>query len=275
MTDTQQVPTPSISVIATDLKIHTFQGVVIDGDSFVVPTFDHNLLRVQRDGSRSTLVQFCRGFECETFGAPFGIVRRDRTFLVTVTGYQNGGRILQVAPDGSYRTYADLSSITQAGGLFGITESQGNLFVAVSPDAFQSTGSLVKVGTNGDISTVADLSEHGMPFAVVEYQGQMVVAQAEGKLVQVTPQGQVSVLSDLTKQDLGIPLAVMVSQGDLIAAMNKGILVKVNPDGSATPLVNLLEARRGIPVGLADGGDRWIVTTTGGFLLKVQQAASL
>ena len=274
MTDSRQVPVLSISVIATDLKIHTFQGVAIDGDSFVVPTFDHNLLRIQRDGTRSAVVQFCRGGECETFGAPFGIVRRDRSFLVTVTGYQNGGRILEVEPDGSYRTYADLSSMTQMGGLFGLTESQGNLFVAVSPDALQFTGSLVKVAANGEISTVADVSEYGMAFAVVEYQGQLVLAQSQGKLVQVSPQGQVSVLSDLTQQDWGIPLAVMVSQGNLIAAMNKGTLVQVTPDGNATPLVNLLEARRGIPVGLADGGDRWIVTTTGGFLLEVQQASS-
>lgn len=263
-------PTPAISEIATGLNIYTFQGLAVNNGNFILPTLDSKLLQVSPDGKVSTLVQFCEGFECGNFGAPFGIaIRRDEIFL-TITPYAYGGRLVRVNSDKSVTTIADLESVCEEGGPFGLTISNGNFIITTAKHAVNSEGLLVRVTPSGRVSIIADVSEFGIPFAVIASNNNFIVTQERGQLLRVSPTGKISVIVNLLKADLGIPLAVVERNDEFVVTTNSGLLVRVTPQGKVATFAKLSRDEQGIPSGIISVDDSLIVSTTAGKLLRVK-----
>lgn len=260
-----------IAVLATDLKIHTFHGLVQRDEAYVFPTFDGRLVTILPDGTGSTLVQFCQGFACEAFGQAFGIVHRGEDYVLTVSSFHNGGRLIQVSPAGTVTPLVDLTPLTPLGAPFGLATDGPDLLVTLSPQVLNSEGTLVRVAADGQITTVADLSDWGIPFAVVVQNGQAVVAQERRVLVRVSVQGERAIAAQFP-ETLGIPLALTVHQQDLVVALNSGALVRVRNSGEIEAIADLLAARHGIPTAVVSEGDRLVVATTAGRLLRLSPA---
>lgn len=310
----------SISVLATDLNVHTFQGMVRDGDGYILPTLDGRLLRVNPDGSTKTLVQFCRGFECERFGVPFGIAASQGNFYLTVSSFGIGGRLIRVSSSASITEIADFTSLTPLGAPFGIIQSQfystaalpsplplpSSLpaapsatpapssspaepaialqpspnaaiaadrqpvwIVTLSPNVLASQGLLVRVTAEGAIAPIADLSEYGIPFALIEREGKYIVAQEKGHLVEVSPAGDIKPLVDFQAAKLGIPLGLTLFQNTLVVALNAGPLVQVTSDAEMTVITNLAQAGYAFPFAVLAQEDSLVVATTSGKLVRV------
>jgi hypothetical protein len=261
---------PAIAVIASQLNIHTFQGIVEQNGAYILPNMDGQLLKVSSDGSTSVLVEFCQGFECGNFGVPYGIINHQDAYILTVSAFGYGGRLIAVQPNGAIATIADFSTLLPEGGPFGLIEANGDYIVTVSQNVNTSNGALVQIKADGAIATIADLSEFGIPFAVTAFDGGFVVAQEKGHLVKVGVDGTVSSMVNLGWAKQGVPLALVADQEQLAVITNRGALLSINSDGQMTHLVNVSEQGYGTPSALLKSGDRWIITTNAGYLLGVE-----
>jgi len=264
-------PIVTISIIAKDLNIYTFQGLVQSNNNFIVPTLDSRLLQITPEGTISTLVEFCQGFECERFGAPFGIALREDNLIVAISGYSFGGSLVRVSLDGKFSTIADLTEVSKLGGPFGVAVNGDEFLVTTATDAMESQGLLVRVTPNGIVKAIADLSEFGIPFAVTVSQGSFVIATERGMLVRVSPSGTISQIANCKSAGLGIPIGLTSSEDSLIVTTNQGLLVRMDHNGTFSTITDLLQRNFGIPSGVIKSRDDLIVTTTAGYLLRVSQ----
>jgi len=259
--------TVNVSTIATGLNLFTFQGVVATAGSIVVTTLDSRLVRVSLEGQTETLTDLsqygipfgltqCAGNLVVAISA-----EESGDVLVRVAP---DGRVLGVID------LSDLCG--SFGAPFGVAIAKDGYAVTIATDVSASTGCLINVNHAGAITILADLSAYGIPFDVAALNGGFVVAQEKGNLVKVATDGTVTSLVNLVDAGYGIPFGVAVSQGQLIVTTNTGQLLQVSPKGAVTAIANLTADGFGIPSGIAVCDCLYLVTTTTGNLLAVSLA---
>jgi len=259
--------TVNLSTIATGLNLFTFQGVVATAGSIVVTTLDSCLVRVLPGGKTETLADLSQyGIPfgiTEAAGNLVVVISAEESGDVLVRVAPDG-RVLGVvdlsAICGSF------------GAPFGVAVAKESYAVTIATDVSASTGCLVKVTAAGAVTIMADLSVNGIPFDVTAFNGGFVVAQEKGSLVKVATDGTVSSLVNLAEAGYGIPFGVAVSRGNLIVTTNAGHLLEVSPTGAVTAIANVTADGLGIPSGIAVCDRRYLVTTTTGNLLAVTPA---
>jgi hypothetical protein len=131
--------------------------------------------------------------------------------------------IIQVAPDGSQKTFATI----QANQLLGVAfDGAGNLFV--------STGAkLVKVARDGTQSTFASGLNGAWPFAFDSF-GNLYAGSDSGRsIVKFAPDGSATTFVTFTGPGSSITGLAFVAGGDLFVRRGSSIL-KIAPDGTRT-----------------------------------------
>lgn len=114
-----------------------------------------------------------------------------------------------------------------------------------------------------------------------------VVPLLDGTLLQITPAGARSSLTNLQQADLGIPFAVVERQGSIIATTSdylpRHFLVQVSSSGSIQTIADLSEVSGffGAPFGVALSGTDYIVTLSTdvtestGLLIRVKPTGTI
>ncbi len=246
---------------------------------YIVPTLDGSLLQITPQGAITPLVDLAKA----NLGIPFGLTTQGDTVIATTSGFLGDHYLVRVDATGQPHKIADLSAASgDYGGPFGVVVGDGkntrndtaDYFVTLSPDATAATGSLLRVTPQGQISTLADLSEFGIPFAIIRDREDFVIAQQKGWLTRVSPQGQVSAIVNLVQAGLGIPFGVARWHDHLVATTNAGLVVRVGLDGQgAAAIANLLDRKYGLPAGIVVHDQNLIVSTNGGYLLRLYPEA--
>jgi hypothetical protein len=96
--------------------------------------------------------------------------------------------------------------------------------------------------------------------------GMFIVPDLSGQLLRIGSNGQISVLVDLLKAEVGVPFGIVENQGDLIVTVSGYLpehrLMRVKLDGTYQEIANLSQASGfyGAPFGVAVQGKDYIVT---------------
>jgi hypothetical protein len=259
-----------VSTIATGLNLFTFQGVIATDRSSVVSTLDNAMVAVHANGAVSRLADLAM------YGIPAGVTMHDGNLIVAVSAEESGDLLIRVTPSGKVSVIADLVEVCGSfGAPFGVAVGNGFYAVAIAADVSASTGCLVRVGMDGQVSMLADLPGQGIPFGVARWQEGFAVTVERGQLLQVSENGRFSTLVDLTKAGYGIPFGVANHGKQLVLTTNAGYVLDVAANGKITEMANLKAAGFGIPASVAivppskTSSPACLVTTTSGNLLQV------
>jgi hypothetical protein len=264
--------TTTVSALATELNLFTFQGVAATQQGIVIATLDRTIVKVSPDGVLTPIA------DVSTFGIPAGVTESAHHLIVAVSAEEAGDCLVRVTPEGKVSLIADLSEICGGfGAPFGVATGRGFYGVAIATDVSASTGCLAKVSLMGQVSVLADLAGYGTPFAVASYSDLFIVAQENGAILQVSASGKVTPIVNLVETGYGIPFGVAIHHPNFLVTTNSGNLLQITPAGGVTVLADIRAEGFGLPAGVAVAvGDRTgaeaptcIVTTTTGNLVQV------
>ncbi len=190
------------------------------------------------------------------------------------------GQLLTVTDQGTSRVLADLLK-AELGIPFGIVEQGDDVIVTVSnysPDHY-----LVRVKRNGQISTIANLSqlcgEFGAPFGVAVYQNQYWVtlspdvSASKGLLLSISPTGKITPIAPLDA--FGIPFGIALWNNSAVIAQSYGQLVQVSATGTAKTIVDLQALKFGIPFDVAVWQNQLVATTNTGQIVRVDATGNV
>lgn len=268
--NSQQVSrTTKVSLVTQGLQIIPLQGVAVSDGDIIVPTLDRGLLRVKQNQEVVTLADVSR------YGIPFGIAQNHGSFLVTISALEAGDCLLRVTKSGFFFTIAQLSQVCGSfGGPFGVAASDDFIVVATASDVANSQGRLIRLQRNGSISTLADMGDFGIPFAVTASNNGFIVGCESGDLLRVNSDGAVTPIVNLVSAGFGIPFDLVEVDNLLIVTSNTGNLLQVNYDGTVSTIIDLSANGLGIGSGVAVLDKTYIVTTNTGNLLRIETDAA-
>lgn len=260
----QSSRTTKVSLVTQGLQIIPLQGVAVSDGNIIVPTLDRGLLRVNQNQEVVTLADVSR------YGVPFGIAQNNGSFLVTISALEAGERLLRVTKSGFFFTIAELSQVCGSfGGSFGVAASDDFIVVAIASDVASSQGRLIRLERNGSISTLADMTGFGIPFAVTASNNGLTVGCSSGDLLRVGWDGAVTPIVNLVSAGFGIPFDLVEVDSNLIITSNTGNLLQVERDGTVSSIIDLSANGLGIGSGVAVWDRTYIVTTNTGNLLRI------
>jgi hypothetical protein len=187
------------------------------------------------------------------------------------------GEILRVEMDGKISVLTNLLQ-RDLGIPFAIV-ANGPDSVVVTTSTYDPLHFLVRVGLDGSVNTLCDLSEFntpmGAPFGVaIEGQNYLLagskdVVTDQGVLYRVTAQGKVEELVSLA--EFGDPLELLSQQDQVILSMRTGDVLMVQ--GKAISLLtNLEQLGLGVAFSIALHNEDYILTTNRRKILKINSA---
>lgn len=258
--------TPTVTVLATGLKLLSFQGVTCYRGAIVVATVEGDLLRVSPDGTVTPWVNVSR------YGIPTGIVGSQDGVAVALSAQESGHFLLWVNAQGKQSILADLSALAgEFGAPFGVDRHAGYypyFLVAISTDVVRSGGVIAQVSASGRVQVLATLP--ATPFGIATEANTAIATQETGELVTLGADGTVRAIANLTTANLGAPLDITHWSPHWIITTTTGWLVALQPDHQLVPLINLATAGFGNPTTLTQCASSVIVATQSGTLLQVK-----
>jgi hypothetical protein len=199
---------------------------------------------------------------------------RDAVIVATVEG-----DLVRVAADGSLNRWTNVSHYGIPTGLVGLKNA-----IAVALSAQESGHFLIEVKGDGQMSTLADLSElsgeFGAPLAVAGHEAHYPyylvaistdVVGSAGLIARVTQSGKTSVLTTLAHSPLGIG----IGEGYAIATQEDGSIIRIALMGATQVIAQLEQTQWGRPIALTRLGEEWIATTMTGWLVALQPDGTL
>lgn len=257
---------PTATVLASGLKLLSFQGVTTFQGKIVVATVEADLINVASDGSLTPWVNLAR------YGIPTGIFGlRDRV-AVALSAQESGHFLMQVAEQGKVSRLADLSELVgEFGAPFAVSAQDGRYpyyLVAVSTDVSGSSGLIVQVLSSGRLSILARLANS--PFGIGLTDSDAIATQENGQILKISfATGAIRPIADLVRAGLGSPLDLTRLGQDWITTTTTGWLVALKPDAQLVPLINIAELGVGSPTTLTSFAEQLVVATQSGNLLRV------
>lgn len=266
MVSLQSPSNRTVKVIAEGLSLNTLQGIAVVQDRLIVPTMDGEILTVTMDGEISVLANLLKadfgiGFaiapndansvvvttstydplhfllrvsldgavkvladlsEFNTpYGAPFGVVRQGRDYLLA--GSQNvindRGLMYQVKANGRIQ---ELVSLAEFGDPLELWHDRDTSIVSLR------NGYVLQV-KNKVISVLADLKKlgFGVAFGIRPWHGNYIMTTNTRKIIQVTPQGEVSSLYDLTNDRVGVPAGIEIWRDRWLVSTDGGRILQI------------------------------------------------
>jgi hypothetical protein len=215
------------SVLVDLLKADLGIGFAIapnDANSVVVTTstYDplHFLLRVGLDGSVQVLADLS---EFNTpYGAPFGVVRDGRDYLLAGSQdvINDRGLLYQVQANGRIQ---ELVSLVEFGDPLELWHDRDTSIISLR------NGYLLQV-KNKVISVLANLKEFGfgVAFGIRPWNGNYIMTTNTRQIIQVTPTGKVSTLYDLTDDRVGVPAGLEVWRDRWIVSTDGGWILQIS-----------------------------------------------
>jgi hypothetical protein len=257
---------PTATVLASGLKLLSFQGVTTFQGRVVVATIEADLIWVAPDGSLTPWVNLAR------YGIPTGIFGLNDRIAVALSAQESGHFLMQVTEQGKISRLADLSELVgEFGAPFAVTAQDGRYpyyLVAVSTNVSGSSGLIAQVMSSGRISILARLANS--PFGVGMTDRYALATQENGQILRISfATGAVRPIADLVQADLGSPLDLTPLGQDWITTTTTGWLVALKPDNRLLPLLNTTELNVGAPTTLTSFAGDLIVATQNGNLLRV------
>jgi len=256
----------TVTVLASGLKLLSFQGVTVYRGAIVVATVEGDLVQVAADGTLTTWVNVTR------YGIPTGIVGSKEGVVVALSAQESGHFLLLVSPQGKISILADLSMLAgEFGAPFGVDVREGyypSYLVAISTDVVSSGGLIAQVTRSGKVNVLATVPE--TPFGVSVTDDSAIATQENGQIVKIDFTGKVEAIANTAEAELGSPLDITRFQDYWMLTTTLGWLVALKPDGNLSPLANITEAGFGKPTTLTTFTGKAIVATQTGNLLQVE-----
>jgi hypothetical protein len=257
---------PSLTVLASGLKLLSFQGVTTFRNEVVVATYEADLVRVARDGTLTTWVNIAR------YGIPTGIVGLRDAVIVALSAQETGHFLLQVTQQGKLRPCADLSALAgEFGAPFAIAANEGYYpyyLVGISTDVVGTAGLIARVTPSGKTSVLATLAN--TPFGVEIGEGYVIATQEKGQVLKITQRGEISMIIDLQRTTFGLPLDITRLGKDWFTSTTTGWIIAFKPDGSFSPVINIAEMGHGLPTTLTTFNHDLVIATQKGKLLLLK-----
>lgn len=256
---------PTVSILASGLKLLSFQGVTTFQDEIVVATVEGDLIRVKPDGTLTTWVNVAR------YGIPTGIVGLKDVIVVALSAQESGHFMIQVTKQGKLLPLADLSILAgEFGAPFAVAAHEGYYpyyLVAISTDVVGSGGLIARVTPSGRITVLATLTNTSFGVGIGE--DYVIATQEKGQVVKISSTGKVRTIATLEPTSLGFPLDITRLAEDWIITTTTGWLVALKPDETLSPLINIAELGHGSPTTLTTFENQLVVATQTGNLLRV------
>jgi sugar lactone lactonase YvrE len=178
----------------TSARFDTPSGLAIGGDGslYVADTGNNAIRRISRDGYVSTVADARAGLN-----GPVGVAIDGRGQVLVADTYND--RIARIEPGGTTTTIAGTGSPGADDGAMarfdtpcGIAvDALGNIYVADS-----GNGSVRLISTDGSVSTVTPYGESsGVPLAVAVSNDSLFVADARGRILELTAHGGVRIVA--------------------------------------------------------------------------------
>ncbi|MFH7029769.1 MAG: hypothetical protein ACHBN1_31520 [Heteroscytonema crispum UTEX LB 1556] len=154
-----------------------------------------------------------------------------------------------------------------------VAVSEGNMIVPTLDEH------LLQVSQNGDVTTLADVSRYGIPFGIVENNGNFLVTisalETGDRLLRVTKSGFFYTVADLSSVygSFGGCFGVAAGDGFYVVAIaddvstSQGRLIEVQRNGFISTLADM--ANFGTPFAVTASNDGFIVGCESGNLLRV------
>ena len=257
--------TTTVTVLASGLKLLSFQGLATFQGGIVVATLQADLVYVALNGTLKTWVNVAH------YGIPTGIVGLQEKLIVALSGQESGHSLIQVTAQGKILPLADLSILVGGfGAPFAVAAHEGYYpyyMVAISTDVVSSAGLIVRVTNSGRTTVLATLAN--TPFGVGIAEDYVIATQENGQILRITFTGNTSTIANLAQTQFGNPLDITRLKEDWIITTTKGWLVALKPDGILSPVINIGEIGYGFPTTLTTFGDQIVVATQAGNLLRV------
>jgi len=258
---------PNLSIIASGLRLLTFQGVTLHQGAFVVATLDGDLLRISPDGAIAPWVNVSR------YGVPTGITSSGEAIEVVLSTQESGHFLVQVSSTNKISVVADLSQLAgEFGAPFGVAAHGGYYpyyLVSISTDVVGSGGLVARITPSGKVFELARITS--TPFGIAALPDGAIATLEDGRVVQISLAGDVGAIANLVEANLGMPIGIALEQKHYLVSTTKGWLVQVQSDGTLTPLTNILEAGFGSPTAITCFQDTRIILTSAGNLLSMKQ----
>lgn len=254
-----------VTVLASGLKLLSFQGVTTFQNAIVVATNEADLIRVESDGTLTPWVNMAR------LGIPTGIVGVKDALIVALSAQESGHFLAQVSKQGKLSVLADLSNLAgEFGAPFAVAAYEGYYpyyLVAVSTDVVGSAGLIARVTPAGKITVFSTLKKTS--FGVGIGNDYAIATQDDGQIVKIDFNGVARPIADLAQTQLGIPLDLTRLKEDWVIVTSSGWLVALKPDETVVPVVNIAEFGHGAPTTVTTFADQLILATQAGKLLQV------
>ena len=256
---------PTVSILASGLKLLSFQGVTTFQDEIVVATVEGDLVHVAPDGTLTTWVNVAR------YGIPTGIVGLKDVIVVALSAQEAGHFLIQVTKQGKLLPLTDLSIL--AGGFgapFAVAAHDGYYpyyMVAISTDVVGSGGVIARVTPSGRTTVLATLANTSFGVGIGE--DYVIATQEKGQVVKISSTGKVRAIATLDQASLGFPLDITRLAEDWIITTTAGWLVALKPDETLSPVINIAEIGNGSPTTLTTFEHQLVVATQTGNLLRV------
>lgn len=258
--------TPTVTVLASGLKLLSFQGVTTFRGAIVVATVEGDLVRIAPDDAVTTWVNVTQ------YGIPTGIASFKDGVVVALSAQESGHFLLLVTPQGKMSILADLSILAgEFGAPFGVDVRDGyypSFLVAISTDVVASGGLIAQVSRSGRVNVLATLPESA--FGVGAAEDYTIATQENGAIVKIDFAGKVDAIANIAQAELGAPLDITRFRDDWIVTTTLGWLVALKPDRSLSPLINITEAGMGKPTTLTSFNGKPLVATSTGNLLQIE-----
>lgn len=261
---------PQVTVLASGLKLLSFQGVTTFQDTIIVATVEADLVRVASDGTLTPWVNL------DKYGIPTGLVGMENSIVVAVSAQESGHFLIRVTDRGKITPIADLSNLVgEFGAPFAIAARTGYYpyyLIAISTDVSGSAGIITKVTPAGRTSVLATLTN--TPFGVGIGEDYAIVTQENGEILKLTFDGASQTIANLEREQFGIPLDLTRWREDWMMTTSSGWLVALKPDGTLEPALDLGALGWGLPTTLTTFNDRLAIATQTGNLLQLELGAT-
>lgn len=255
----------NVSLLASGLKLLSFQGVTTFQNSIIVATIEADLVRVASDGTLTPWINVAR------YGIPTGIVGLKDSIAIALSGQDAGHFLFQVTPQGKVSPLADLTNLAgEFGAPFAVAAHEGHYLyylVAISTDVVGSKGLIARVTRSGKITVLADLEKTAFGIGIGE--DYAIATQDNGKVISIDFSGVIRTIANLEEARFGSPLDITRLDDNWLITTTTGWLMALKLNGTLFPVVNLAELGYGSPTTLTTFKNQVVIATQAGNLVKI------